>query len=55
LIKSLDHVLMFVPSVRTAAEWYSSAGVCRFADPFGNLIGLIGAYHNCQAENVAWD
>jgi catechol 2,3-dioxygenase-like lactoylglutathione lyase family enzyme len=24
-LQSLDHVVMFVPTVRTAAEWYSSA------------------------------
>ena len=24
MLKSLDHVVMFVPSVRDAAEWYSS-------------------------------
>ena len=116
VIQTLDHVLMFVPSVRAAAEWYSSVlqlpatfvdedfaaiavgsaqlcfhpadgkvpagragqvaywrvasladasshfrqagavlyrgplaiesgqGVCQFADPFGNLFGLIGTY-----------
>ena len=114
LLRSLDHVLMFVPSVRTAAEWYAKTlqlpatfldenfaiirvgaaqlcfhladskvpagragqvaywrvasladasarfansgarlyrgplnigegvGICQFADPFGNLIGLMG-------------
>ena len=113
---ALDHVLMFVPSVRLAAEWYATAlrlpvsffdenfaaiavgpvqlcfhtadakvpagragqvvywrvpslraavahfqsagaalyrgplaieadqGICQFADPFGNLFGLVGAY-----------
>lgn len=116
LIRSIDHVLMFVPSVRAAALWYSSVlqlpvsvadenfaiipvgsaklcfhladskvpagragqvaywrvaalseasdrfrqagakqyrgplaiesgqGICQFADPFGNLFGLIGPY-----------
>ena len=116
MIEALDDVLMFVPSVRAAAEWYSSVlrlpatfagedfaaiavglaqlcfhladskvpagragqvaywrvsslvdasdsferagallyrgplaigsgqGICRFADPFDNLFGLIGAY-----------
>jgi predicted enzyme related to lactoylglutathione lyase len=117
MIQALDHVLMFVPSVRAAAEWYASVlkqpapfvdenfatisvgsaklcfhladakvpagrsgqvaywrvaalaeasdrfmragaslyrgplaidagqGICQLADPFGNLIGLIGAYN----------
>ena len=117
MLLSLDHVLMFVPSVRAAAEWYASAlqmpvtfldanfatisvgsaqlcfhladgkvpagragqvaywrvaslddarerfvgsgaqlyrgplaigegvGICQFADPFGNLIGLVGPHH----------
>ena len=117
MIQALDHVLMFVPSVRSAAEWYSSVlklpasfidedfaviavgpvqlcfhladakvpagragqvaywrvsslqeaiehfkeagaelyrgplaiesgqGICQFADPFGNLFGLVGAYN----------
>ncbi len=117
MIEGLDHVVMFVPSVRASAAWYSSTlglpishvdnnfaviavgsaslcfhpadakvragragqvaywrvasltaastrfqgagatlyrgplaiesgqGVCQFADPFGNLIGLIGPYH----------
>ena len=116
VLQALDHVLMFVPSVRAAAEWYSSLlqlpasfidenfavisvgsaqlcfhladskipagragqvaywrvaslidasdkfkragamlyrgplaiesgqGICQFADPFGNLFGLIGNY-----------
>jgi predicted enzyme related to lactoylglutathione lyase len=116
VIYALDHVLMFVPSVREAAEWYSAVlqlpasfddenfaaisvgsaqlcfhladakvpagragqvaywrvsslidasakfklagaslyrgplaidsgqGICQFADPFGNVFGLIGAY-----------
>lgn len=116
VIRALDHVLMFVPSVRPAAEWYSRVlllpasffdenfaaitvgpaqlcfhtadskvppgragqvaywrvdslseamerfkaagadlyrgpltiqegeGICQFADPFGNLFGLVGAY-----------
>ncbi len=116
MLRALDHVLMFVPSVRSAAEWYSSVlklpasfvdenfamipigiaqlcfhaadakvpagragqvaywrvdslveasaafskagaalyrgplqidsaqGICQFADPFGNLFGLIGAF-----------
>ena len=116
MILALDHVLMFVPSVRPAAQWYSSTlglpasffdenfasiavgpvqlcfhvadarvpagragqvaywrvpslqdaiahfqsagaalyrgplviesgqGICQFADPFGNLFGLVGAY-----------
>ena len=116
VLQAIDHVLMFVPSVRAAAEWYSSVlglpvsyaeenfaiiavgsarlcfhaadakvpagragqvaywrvaalkdacdaferagaslyrgplaiesgqGICQFADPFGNLFGLIGAY-----------
>ena len=116
MIQAVDHVLMFVPSVRDAAAWYSSVlrlpvsvtgenfaiiavgsaklcfhladskvpagragqvaywrvatlsdacdafkragasvyrgplaiesgqGICQFADPFGNLFGLIGAY-----------
>jgi predicted enzyme related to lactoylglutathione lyase len=117
MIRALDHVLMFVPSVRPAAEWYSGAlkspvsffdenfativvgsaqlcfhpadakmpsgragqvaywcvdslpaaiehfkaagatlyrgplaiesqqGICQFADPFGNLFGLVGAFN----------
>ncbi len=117
MIQALDHVLMFVPSVRAAADWYASTlrlpalfidenfasiavgavqlcfhladakvpvgragqvaywrvlslreaidqfkqagadlyrgplaiesgqGICQIADPFGNLIGLVGAYH----------
>ena len=116
MIQAVDHVLMFVPSVRDAAAWYSSVlrlplsiadenfavitvgsaklcfhpadskvpagragqvaywrvaslndacdafkragaslyrgplaiessqGLCQFADPFGNLFGMIGAY-----------
>jgi hypothetical protein len=32
LLLALDHVLMFVPSVRAAAEWYSS--VLRLATSF---------------------
>ena len=116
MLRSLDHVLMFVSSVRSAAEWYSSVlqlpvafvednfamidvgtaqlcfhladakvpsgragqvaywrvdtldsarermvaagaqlyrgplaidagrAICQFADPFGNLIGLVGPY-----------
>jgi catechol 2,3-dioxygenase-like lactoylglutathione lyase family enzyme len=117
MISALDHVLMFVPSVRAAADWYSAVlglpatfhsesfavisvggaqlcfhladtkvpaghagqvaywrtgslrdamsrfeasgatlyrgplaiengqGICQFADPFGNLFGLVGAYN----------
>jgi predicted enzyme related to lactoylglutathione lyase len=117
MIQGLDHLVMFVPSVRASAEWYASTlglpiarvddnfaviaagsarlcfhpadakvpagrtgqvaywrvasltaassrltaagatlyrgplaiesdqGICQFADPFGNLFGLIGAYH----------
>ena len=26
----------------------SGIGICQFADPFGNLIGLIGAYRGAQ-------
>ena len=120
MIQALDHVLMFVPSVRAAAEWYASVlrlpasfmdenfavisvgsaqlcfhladakvpagragqvaywrvaslidasstfeqagallyrgplaidsgqGICQFADPFGNLFGLIGAYRGAE-------
>jgi len=116
MLLALDHVLMFVPSVRTAAEWYATTmqmpatfldenfaiirvgtaqlcfhpadskvpagragqvaywrvasladararfeksgarlyrgplaigegvGICQFADPFGNLIGLVGPH-----------
>ena len=74
MIDALDHVVMFVPSVRDAARWYSSIlqlplgcidddfeaagatlyrgplaiesgqGVCQFADPFGNLFGLVGPH-----------
>jgi predicted enzyme related to lactoylglutathione lyase len=116
MLQALDHLLMFVPSVRAAAQWYASVlelpvsfvddrfatiavgsaqlcfhpadskvpagragqvaywrvaslndaseafrragavlyrgplaigadqGICQFADPFGNLFGLIGAY-----------
>ena len=43
VIQALDHVLMFVPSVRPAAE--SGQGICQIADPFGNLFGLIGGYN----------
>ena len=118
MIQALDHVLMFVPAVRPAAEWYSSVlelpvsfrdenfasisvgsarlcfhladakvpagragqvaywrvaslteamnhfksagaalyrgplaiepeqGICQFADPFGNLFGLVGTYNS---------
>ena len=118
MIEGLDHVLMFVPSVRASAQWYASTlglpisrvddhfavivagsarlcfhpadakvpsgragqvaywrvasltvasakfkaagatlyrgplaiesdqGICQFADPFGNLFGLIGAYRD---------
>jgi predicted enzyme related to lactoylglutathione lyase len=123
VIQSVAHVLMFVPSVRPAAEWYSSLlklpatfiddnfaaieatsarlcfhladskvpagragqvaywrvdslddamarfrsagavlyrgplpiasgqGMCQFADPFGNLFGLVGAYGDARDES----
>jgi hypothetical protein len=42
MIASLDHVVMFVPSVRAAAGWYSSG--LQFADPLGKLFGLVGPH-----------
>ena len=48
VIQALEHVVMFVPSVRAAAEWYSS--VLQLPASFMDLFGLIGTYNGAREK-----